>query len=53
VVGIPVDRAARVDLEELEKRLEESLENEQPVLAVVAIIGTTEGTVDFDILCSE
>ncbi|KAJ8112448.1 hypothetical protein ONZ43_g5395 [Nemania bipapillata] len=47
VVGIPVDLGARADLEELEKMLRQSLKNEQPVLAVVAIIGSTEeGAVD-------
>ncbi|KAI0161298.1 pyridoxal-dependent decarboxylase domain-containing protein [Xylariaceae sp. FL1272] len=47
VVGIPVDFGARLDLDELEKKLRESLENEQPVYAVVAIIGSTEeGAVD-------
>jgi hypothetical protein len=43
VVGIPVDHAARISIEELEKKLEESLVNEQAVYAVVAIIGSTEG----------
>ena len=43
VIGVPVDRAARVDLDELDKKLKESLENERPVYAVVAIIGSTEG----------
>ncbi|KAI0869502.1 pyridoxal-dependent decarboxylase domain-containing protein [Hypoxylon argillaceum] len=47
VVGIPVDLGARADLEELEKMLRQSLKDEQPVLAVVAIIGSTEeGAVD-------
>ncbi|KAI0427025.1 pyridoxal-dependent decarboxylase domain-containing protein [Xylaria sp. FL1042] len=47
VVGIPVDLGARVDLKELEKMLRKSLEDEQPVLAVVGIIGSTEeGAVD-------
>ncbi|KAF6815192.1 hypothetical protein CSOJ01_03644 [Colletotrichum sojae] len=47
VVGIPVDLEARVDLDELKDRLEKSLENEQAVLAVVGIIGSTEeGSVD-------
>lgn len=44
VVGIAVDHAARISIEELEKKLEESLANEQAVYAVVAIIGSTEGT---------
>ncbi|KAI0517404.1 pyridoxal-dependent decarboxylase domain-containing protein [Xylaria bambusicola] len=47
VIGIPVDLGARVDMRELEKALRKSLEEEQPVLAVVAIIGSTEeGAVD-------
>ncbi|KAI3338448.1 pyridoxal-dependent decarboxylase domain-containing protein [Ustulina deusta] len=47
VIGIPVDLGARVDLEELEKMLRKSLEEQQPVLAVVGIIGSTEeGAVD-------
>lgn len=43
VIGVPVDKAARVDVAELDKKLKESLEKERPVYAVVAIIGTTEG----------
>ncbi|KAH8205832.1 hypothetical protein TruAng_000108 [Truncatella angustata] len=47
VIGIPVDNGARVDLGELEKKLEQNLKKKQPVLAVVAIIGSTEeGAVD-------
>ncbi|KAH8880843.1 PLP-dependent transferase, partial [Thozetella sp. PMI_491] len=47
VVGIPADHGARIDIDALEKRLEENLANEQPVLAVVAIMGSTEeGAVD-------
>ncbi|KAF4543741.1 Pyridoxal-dependent decarboxylase domain protein [Lasiodiplodia theobromae] len=47
VVGINVDYGARINIEELEKRLEENLKNEQAVYAVVAIIGSTEeGSVD-------
>ncbi|KAI1750214.1 pyridoxal-dependent decarboxylase domain-containing protein [Xylaria castorea] len=47
VVGIPVDLGARVDLKELETMLRKSLKDEQPVLAVVGIIGSTEeGAVD-------
>ncbi|KAK7992840.1 pyridoxal-dependent decarboxylase domain protein [Apiospora saccharicola] len=47
VVGIPVDLEARLDLEELEKRLRRNLEEKQPVLAVVGIMGSTEeGAVD-------
>jgi hypothetical protein len=45
VIGIPVDNAARLDIGELEKRLEESLANEQPIFAVVAIMGSTEGKI--------
>lgn len=56
VVGIPVDHAARVDIAELEKALENSLANEHPIFAVVAIIGSTEGkymNLDFsDTSCS-
>ncbi|KAI0436642.1 pyridoxal-dependent decarboxylase domain-containing protein [Xylaria telfairii] len=47
VIGIPVDLGARVDLKELEERLRTNLKNKQAVLAVVAIIGSTEeGAVD-------
>ncbi|KKY21241.1 putative pyridoxal-dependent decarboxylase domain protein [Diplodia seriata] len=47
MVGIPVDYGARINMEELEKRLEENLKNKQAVYAVAAIIGTTEeGAVD-------
>ncbi|KAI3328115.1 pyridoxal-dependent decarboxylase domain-containing protein [Xylariaceae sp. AK1471] len=47
VVGIPVDLGARVDVDELETMLRQSLQNEQPVLAVVGIMGSTEeGAVD-------
>ncbi|KAJ0276533.1 hypothetical protein Brms1b_012259 [Colletotrichum noveboracense] len=47
VVGIPVDLGARLDISELENQLWESLENKQPVYAVVGIIGSTEeGAVD-------
>ncbi|KAK7932402.1 pyridoxal-dependent decarboxylase conserved domain protein [Apiospora marii] len=47
VVGIPVDLEARLDLDELEKRLRRNLEEKQPVLAVVGIMGSTEeGAVD-------
>lgn len=44
IIGIKVDNAARVDIKDLEARLEENLKNKQAVLAVVAIIGSTEGT---------
>lgn len=43
VIGIPVDNAARLDINELEKRLEECLTNEHPIFAVVSIMGSTEG----------
>ncbi|OHE97321.1 hypothetical protein CORC01_07376 [Colletotrichum orchidophilum] len=47
VVGIPVDAAARLDLGALEKALQQSLDNKQPVYGVVAIVGSTEeGAVD-------
>ncbi|KAK1640741.1 pyridoxal-dependent decarboxylase domain protein [Colletotrichum phormii] len=47
VIGIPVDAGARLDLGLLENKLQESLDKEQPVYAVVAIIGSTEeGAVD-------
>jgi hypothetical protein len=49
-VGIPVDLGARVDLDELEKMLRQSLKNKQPVLAVVGIIGSTEGTLDENLI---
>jgi glutamate/tyrosine decarboxylase-like PLP-dependent enzyme len=39
VVGIKPDEAARVDLDDLEKHLEESLSSQRAVYAVVAIIG--------------
>ena len=42
-MGVPVDHAARVDIKALEEMLETNLKNEQAVLAVVAIIGSTEG----------
>ncbi|KAF2762538.1 PLP-dependent transferase [Pseudovirgaria hyperparasitica] len=47
VIGIQVDNEARIDIAALEARLEESLKDERPILAVVAIIGSTEeGAVD-------
>ena len=47
VIGIAVDNGARVDLVDLEKHLQASLDNQQAVYAVVAIIGSTEeGAVD-------
>jgi hypothetical protein len=39
VIGVKPDHAARVDLGDLEKHLEESLSSQRAVYAVVAIIG--------------
>lgn len=44
VIGIQVDAEARMDMVDLERRLQKSLDDQRPVLAVVAMIGTTEGT---------
>ncbi|KAL8650131.1 MAG: hypothetical protein Q9226_005272, partial [Calogaya cf. arnoldii] len=47
VVGSPPDLEARLDLNELDKHLQASLEKQQAVYAVVAIVGSTEqGAVD-------
>lgn len=47
MIGIPVDVEARVDLNELQNKLDECLEKQQAVYAVVAICGSTEeGSVD-------
>ncbi|KAL9592084.1 MAG: hypothetical protein Q9179_007074, partial [Wetmoreana sp. 5 TL-2023] len=47
VVGIAPDIEARLDLDDLNKHLQASLERKQAVYAVVAIIGSTEeGAVD-------
>ncbi|KAL9602441.1 MAG: hypothetical protein Q9219_001865 [cf. Caloplaca sp. 3 TL-2023] len=47
VVGIAPDIEARLDLDDLEKHLKSSLEKQQAVYAVVAIVGSTEeGAVD-------
>jgi glutamate/tyrosine decarboxylase-like PLP-dependent enzyme len=44
---IPVDDRIRLDTDALRERLYECLENEQPVLGVVSIVGTTEeGAID-------
>ena len=44
---VPIDRNARVDTNVLRDRLEDCLQNQKPVFAVVAIIGSTEeGCVD-------
>lgn len=42
LVDVPVDLDARLDVAELDKRLAECLRDKRPVLAVVAVIGTTE-----------
>ena len=41
--ALPVDAELRLDLDALEARLEELAAEGQPVLAVVGIVGTTEG----------
>jgi hypothetical protein len=47
IVKVPVDLDARMFTEALEQKLNECLAAERPVLAVVAVIGTTqEGAVD-------
>ncbi|KAK2748783.1 hypothetical protein FQN57_000364 [Myotisia sp. PD_48] len=47
IVGVEVDDGARICLDDLESKLEQSLENKQAVYAVVAVIGSTEeGAVD-------
>ncbi|KAL8801326.1 MAG: hypothetical protein Q9182_004532 [Xanthomendoza sp. 2 TL-2023] len=47
VVGIAPDIEARLDLHELDKQLQASLEKEQAVYAVVSMVGSTEeGAVD-------
>ena len=40
--SIPVDLRARMDVGELKKKLEKCLGDKQPVIAVVAVIGSTE-----------
>ncbi|KAK0744747.1 pyridoxal phosphate-dependent transferase [Apiosordaria backusii] len=46
-VSVAVDNDARVDLDKLEKLLEERFDKQQPVYSVVAVIGSTEeGAVD-------
>ncbi len=42
LVSIPVDLQARMDVAELKKELETSVADKQPVIAVVAVIGSTE-----------
>jgi glutamate/tyrosine decarboxylase-like PLP-dependent enzyme len=47
VVGVEVDNAARLDINDLEAKLEARLQSKQAVFAVVAIVGSTEeGAVD-------
>ena len=47
VVNIPVDTQARMSIDKLRGELQKHLDDEQPVYAVVAVIGTTEeGAVD-------
>lgn len=47
MIGVEIDHGARVDLKDLRAKLQESLDNQRPVYAVVAIIGSTEeGAVD-------
>jgi len=44
---VPVDKRLRLDTEVLRQRLSECLDQEQPVLGVVSIVGTTEeGAID-------
>ena len=46
-VNIPVDQQARMSIDKLRDELQKHLDEEQPVYAVVAVIGTTEeGAVD-------
>jgi glutamate/tyrosine decarboxylase-like PLP-dependent enzyme len=40
--SIPVDLQARMDVGELKKKLDQCLDEKQPVIAVVAVIGSTE-----------
>ena len=42
LIDVPVDVDGRLDLDELDMRLEDCLAAQRPVLAVVAVIGTTE-----------
>ncbi|KAG8527293.1 uncharacterized protein KY384_008037 [Bacidia gigantensis] len=47
IVDVPVDLRARMDPEKLREMLEKAIANEQPIYAVIAIIGSTEqGAVD-------
>lgn len=51
VVGISVDNGARIDIAALEEKLDENLRARQPVFAVVAIVGSTEG-IETDLMCN-
>ena len=42
LIDVPVDLDARLDLDELRMRLDDCLAKKRPVLAVIAVIGTTE-----------
>lgn len=47
MIGIKVDHGARIDLQDLRAKLQDSLDKKRAVYAVVAIIGSTEeGAVD-------
>ncbi|XP_060073983.1 L-tyrosine decarboxylase-like [Ylistrum balloti] len=47
LVCVPFDRNARMDMEALQKRLEECLVKKVPIIALICVIGTTEhGAVD-------
>ena len=46
-VNVPVDNNARIDISELRKKLQECVDTQRAVYAVVAIVGSTEeGAVD-------
>jgi glutamate/tyrosine decarboxylase-like PLP-dependent enzyme len=51
VVGISVDNGARIDIAALEEKLDDNLRARQPVFAVVAIVGSTEG-IETDLICN-
>ncbi|KAK3381197.1 pyridoxal phosphate-dependent transferase, partial [Podospora didyma] len=47
IVSVPIDNSGRIDIGQLEKRLEENLKSQTAVLGAVAVIGSTEeGAVD-------
>lgn len=47
IVGVKLDHGARVDVDALRKQLQDSLDQQKAVYAVVAIVGSTEeGCVD-------